>query len=599
MFWLGLLPEAACVLSREGHVLGLNDLLAQSLGFEPEALQGQSFRELVCSPDRVRVDTELLNESQTSASICIGLRHRDGAQVTFHWRSRIEESTGNTVLLGRTGYSMDQLQNQLELQRLWLTKAEQMAGVGHWHLSLLDSALYWSPEIYNIHGLDPETFTPDLQNAIEAYHPEDRKSVIADVERCRDTGEPFESYSRLVRPDGSVRFVWSRGERWDGPDGSPIALFGVFTDLTERLEMSEQLEESEARYRSLYARTPALLYTVDAQGKFIEVSDMWAGKLGYERKDMLGRRAFDFLSPESQSLSSHIKNNYLRSGSCKNLPIRFVKSSGESLDVLLSAVSENDASGGVLRSHVACVDVTHQKMVEKALEDSHLLILRKNQELKELAVAASHDLKAPVRNIQMFASLAQENCNEECREFLAYISEAGKRLQTIVSDLSRYMALEEDVLSFREVDLQELLQVVLRGLQSEVLASGATVEIGEMPTVVGSQKQLYSLFENVLSNALKFRGEEKPRITLECVSGENHWNFTLQDNGIGIREPFREEVFKLFRRLHSVDKFEGSGAGLALSKKVVLYHGGDIWFSPCDRGARLEFSLRKMVLDAL
>lgn len=160
------------------------------------------------------------------------------------------------------------------------------------------------------------------------------------------------------------------------------------------------------------------------------------------------------------------------------------------------------------------------------------------------------------------------------------------------------MALEEDVLSFREIDLQELLQVVVRGLQSEVLSSGAKVDIGEMPNVVGSQKQLYSLFENVLSNALKFRGEEKPHIILTCSPGETHWNFVLQDNGIGISEQFREEVFKLFRRLHSVDKFEGSGAGLALAKKVVHYHGGDIWFSPTDKGARLEFSLRKMVLDA-
>lgn len=411
--------------------------------------------------------------------------------------------------------------------------------------------------------------------------PKERDDVEKKLRRVAENDTLEEFSTLLPTSDGSgVKVAW-RAKR----AGEAVLLL-----------VGQGCDRRESYYKELYSRAPALIHCIDARGTLIEVSDFWLETLGYTAEQVIGRRTIDFLTPESQDLLAHLYPAFLRSGVCHDVPLVFLRSDGTEVRTLVSAVSELDAEGSITRSHVVAVDVTERLRVESALEESHSLVLRKGREFKEIAVAASHDLKAPVRNIQMFTALALQCCDQETKELLKYVEEAGKRLQSIVTELTRYMILEQETPRFRAIDLNELFDDVTRGLHAAVLESGAEIVNSELPTVVGSRRQLYSLFENVLSNALKFRTQEPPVLEFTALEAESHWVFVLQDNGVGVEKEFRQEVFKLFRRLHPVDVYEGTGAGLAVAKKIVEYHGGDIEFLPSERGARLRFTLRKLSL---
>lgn len=338
---------------------------------------------------------------------------------------------------------------------------------------------------------------------------------------------------------------------------------------------------------SFFDLTSEFCCLIDFSGLIVEANERFEAVLGGNRE--VGENRFlEFVSETERAVVEKWIQGIAESKKIGELPTTLQPLKGVELIVSWRAKAVGES----------LILLVGRELVDpSALEESHRMVLQKGREFKEIAVAASHDLKAPVRNIQMFTSLALECCDEETKELLLYVEEAGKRLQSIVTELTRYMILEQETLRFREVDLNELFEDVTRGLHAVVLESQAEITSSKLPTVVGSHRQLYSLFENVLSNALKFRAEDPPKLELTVSEDKSHWIFVLQDNGVGVEEEFREEVFKLFRRLHPVDAYEGTGAGLAVARKIVEYHGGDIGFLPSERGARLRFTLRKLSLS--
>jgi two-component system sensor histidine kinase/response regulator len=237
--------------------------------------------------------------------------------------------------------------------------------------------------------------------------------------------------------------------------------------------------------------------------------------------------------------------------------------------------------------------------LEKRVLERTRELSRSNEDLRQFAYAASHDLKEPMRTIASYSQLLAHRfdnvLDDEGREFLGYVVEGVRRMDALLSDLLAYSQhLGAKPALFQNVDAETVLTAVLMNLQASINENGAKVTHDPLPTEVTSDfAQLSLVFQNLISNALKYRRSEPPEIHVWAEDADEEWVFHVRDNGLGIEPSFLDQIFRPFKRLHG-HEFPGTGMGLAISQKIVERHGGRIWVeSEPDRGSTFSFSIPK------
>ena len=232
--------------------------------------------------------------------------------------------------------------------------------------------------------------------------------------------------------------------------------------------------------------------------------------------------------------------------------------------------------GEVEQLNVASADLARQA------ED----LARSNADLEQFAYVASHDLQEPLRKVSGFCQLLQmryaDQLDERANEYIQYAVDGAKRMQDLINDLLAFSRVGRTTESFEPVDLGALTRDVVEVLGPAIEEAGATVTVGDLPTVAGDRRLLAATVQNLVANALKFRGEEPPTVAITATlsdgaAGDDEWIIEVADNGIGIDPDYGEQIFTIFKRLHSKTEYAGTGIGLALSKKIVEFHGGRIW----------------------
>jgi signal transduction histidine kinase len=244
---------------------------------------------------------------------------------------------------------------------------------------------------------------------------------------------------------------------------------------------------------------------------------------------------------------------------------------------------------------------TKTKQIAQQYEEIHQAnekLKSANKELEQFAYLASHDLKAPLRTIGNYSSLINRRYGQQLDEdgvtFLNFITEAAKHMNALLEDIFVYSKLGKVELEVEAVNLQERLDLSLQLLHEVIQSRGATVTSDPLPVLMGNPTQLYQLLQNLLDNALKFvPASRQPEITVRVANCDNSYHFEVKDNGIGIPKNKQEEVFTIFKRLHSKEEFKGTGIGLAICKKIVEAHGGSIWVeSDGEMGTTFHFTLK-------
>lgn len=237
-------------------------------------------------------------------------------------------------------------------------------------------------------------------------------------------------------------------------------------------------------------------------------------------------------------------------------------------------------------------DITSRKLAERKLEDANVMLEavvaertanleRSNQDLQQFAYVASHDLQEPLRMVGSYLQLLErrykDKLDDQGREFIGYAVDGANRMKQLIVDLLHYSRVESRGGVFAAMDSTQAVKDARQSLAAAITASSAEIVCEDLPAITADPVQMRQLFQNLIGNAVKFRAEEPPRITIRAARLEKEWKFSVTDNGIGIEPQYAERIFEVFQRLHTREKYAGTGIGLAICKKIVERHGGRIW----------------------
>jgi signal transduction histidine kinase len=239
---------------------------------------------------------------------------------------------------------------------------------------------------------------------------------------------------------------------------------------------------------------------------------------------------------------------------------------------------------------------SYSGQLERRVEERTAALARSNEELRRYAYVASHDLQEPLRTVTSYLQLIEqrfpEKLDDEGREFIAFAVDGAKRMKNLINDLLMYSRVDSRARKFTKVNVQDVVDKTRKLLDVAVTESDATITHDPLPQIVADEELLLQLFQNLIGNAIKYRREEKPHIHIGAEQKDQQWTFSVRDNGIGIDEKFLERIFIIFQRLHTHDKYPGTGIGLAVCKKAVELHDGHIWAeSEVGKGTTFHFTI--------
>lgn len=456
---------------------------------------------------------------------------------------------------------------------------------------------YMSPQYEAIFGYSPEEEMYDPEHWAKILHPEDRERVLAEDARTDETGEPFKVEYRVFAKDG--RLLWIRDEAVlvRDEDGTPLFWQGVQYDITEQKQAEEELRRSEERYRAVVEQAAEGIFLVDPDTKrFLEANAEYQRMLGYTSEELLGMTLYDVVAHDREDVDYNFQRSLEESAFV--IGERRHRCKDGSLVYVMASSSLVFYGGRQVVCYVVH-DITERKRFEEELEARAEELQKSNAELERFAYIASHDLQEPLRMVssytQLLARRYRGKLDQDADEFIEYAVDGATRMQTLINDLLTYSRVGTQGRELSPTDLSEVFAAARDNLKIAAEESGATVTSGELPAVMGDFTQLVQLFQNLIGNAIKFRGEEPPEIRVGAERRGRDWLLHVQDNGIGIDPQYAERVFVIFQRLHTREDYPGTGIGLAVSKRIVERHGGRMWIeSEPGKGSTFFFTLPAM-----
>ncbi len=355
----------------------------------------------------------------------------------------------------------------------------------------------------------------------------------------------------------------------------------------------------EGLFKGILEAAPDAIVIVDRDGAIRIVNGQTEKLFGYPRAELLGQPV-DRLVPDAlHAAHATHRDRYLSDARTRpmgvGLDLRARRKDGVEIpvEISLSPLSMPDGTPLVIAT---VRDVTERHEWEAALARRSEELEQSNAELQQFAYVASHDLQEPLRMIVSFLGLLKKRyagrLDADADEFINFAVDGGARMQALIQDLLAYSRLGGRDLSYELVDTGSVVDDVLTELRHAIDESHARVTRGRMPKIKADTHQLSRVFQNLIGNALKFRRDEAPRVTVEAEQLPGAWVFSVKDNGIGIPPDQFDRIFRIFQRLHSQSEYPGTGIGLAICKRIVERHGGRIWLdSSVGQGATFHFTL--------
>jgi PAS domain S-box-containing protein len=598
-------PDAMVVVNQRGEIVLLNVQAEKQFGYSRDELVGQKVKNIIPQgfaerliADATRSTAEALAQ-QIGMGIELSGRRKDGSEFPIEiMLSPLESAEGILITAAIRDISVRKAAEehlvQMESRYRGLLEAapDAMVVVNQGGKILL----------VNVQAEKQFSYRRDelVGQWVKSIIPKGfAERLIADATRstaealAQQIGMGIELSGR--RKDGSefpIEIMLSPLESAEG-----ILVTAAIRDISVRKAAEEHLVQMESRYRGLLEAAPDAMVVVNQGGEIVLLNVQAEKQFGYRRDELLGQKVKNII-PEgfaerliadgtrsaADALAQQIGTGIELSGRRKNgseFPIEIMLSPLESAEgILVTAAIRNISARKKSEEDNAELE---RRVAErtKELAVANRVLEQSNVELKQFAYVASHDLQSPLRSISGFVQLLrmeyEGKLDEQAQDWIRRTVQSIEQMQTLIRDLLSYSRVDARSRPFTQIPFLDVVNDALAQLDSSIHDSGAQVTWDPLPEIMGDRSQLVQLMQNLIGNALNYRGDQPPRIHISTERRGREWIFCVRDNGIGIDPKYNEQIFEMFRRLHDQKEHPGTGIGLAVCRRVVNRHGGKIW----------------------
>ncbi len=569
-------PDALIITDTNRIIRMVSDGFERIFGYAPKEALGQSAAMLYESEEEFRKKA-----AHRDNAVRLNMTERMPAQ---YQRKNGEVFPGESTVgfvrdeqenvVGFTAIVRDMSVSQSLLERITrsedlLARTNEIARVGGWSLDLETKHLEWSDEVFRIHEL-PVGEPPAVEDAINFYAPAARQPIRDAIETAMTRGTPWDLELPLMTAKGNPLWVRALGEPVS-ENGKPVALRGVFQDLTEIRRLRVQREH-------LFNQAEDLFAIADKDAALVEVNDSWARTLGWQRNELIGKALTDLV--HTNDVETVLQSARMPRGDLESTAddVRLRRANGGFAWVSLVTTAPDT------ESHIYLVarDISERRAMEEALWRRERELRRSNEDLEHFAYIASHDLNEPLRKVRTFGdrlvATQADKLDDKGKHYVERMQDACRRMGDMIAALLTYSRAGGEF-ERRPVNLNQLLAAVQDDFQLRILETRANVEVDDLPTVQGDDVRLHQLFCNLVWNAMKYAHPDRApviRVRRAQAPSETHHCIEVSDNGIGFEVDHAARIFELFQRLHPKETYEGTGLGLAICKRIVDSHGGEI-----------------------
>ncbi|MEP7376752.1 MAG: ATP-binding protein [Chitinophagaceae bacterium] len=398
--------------------------------------------------------------------------------------------------------------------------------------------------------------------------------------------------------------IWIDVSAYPSEEGLSI----YFKNISQRKLADEKIRAAKQRYEMVAMATNDAIYEWDMASDTIYWNEGFETLFGHKRTgDIMPTSTWiDNLHPdEKEKLFAITYDAFKNKKTSLTRELLFRCADGSYKIVFDKLIIRYDTNGQPTGIFGAMQDITDRRQNEIAIRELNAQLnkraeelLSSNNELERFAYVASHDLQEPLRMVSSFLQLLEKkyksSLDETADQYIRYAVDGAERMKRLILDLLEYSRVGTSKEVFVETDMSKVITQVLETFSSKLKKTEAITKVQLMPVIKASETQMTQLLQNLVGNSLKYNTSAVPEIEIGCEDKSDCWEFFVKDNGIGIEKKFFEKVFVIFQRLHNKNRFSGTGIGLAICKKIVEKHGGNIWIdSVAGAGTTFFFTIKK------
>ncbi|MFP8952387.1 PAS domain S-box protein [Natrialbaceae archaeon A-arb3/5] len=471
----------------------------------------------------------------------------------------------------------------LEDAKSQLEAATEAGAVGTWEWHIPEDDFVTDASFAKTFGIDPANAREGvpLDQLLSSIHDDDRERVQTEIQAAIDSAGEYESEYRVWNADDELRWVVARGHVECDEDGRPVTFPGALTDITERKRAEIALQKSRRQLETLFEVLPVGVVVANADGELVRANntakEIWGGDVfdadsveEYKQYSAVWADSGEPVAPDEWTMAQVLAGDAVTDPNVYEI---------ETFDDETRIIMEHgmpvlDEHGEVSRAVVTITEITERREYQRRLEAS-------NERLEHFAYAASHDLQEPLRMVSSYLQLIEsrygDQLDEDGREFLEFAVNGADRMREMIDGLLEYSRIETQGDPLEPTDLDTVIADTLEDLQVRIQETDAELTTDPLPVVRGDDNQLRQLFQNLLSNALEYSGDDPPRVHVSAEPRGSMWAISVRDEGIGIDPEDQDRIFDVFERLHSREEYSGTGIGLALCQRIAERHGGELW----------------------